>query len=48
MSGSFIVLDETEWFEIEDRRVHMSGNVYVGKGYKKGYDVRVFLRKFGE
>lgn len=45
MTGEYTMLDKDKWIEITDRHVHKSGNVYAGKQYNDGYDVRVFVRK---
>jgi len=34
--------------ELTDRHIHKSGNVYAGKEYIEGYEVRVFVRKIVE
>ena len=48
MVGEFTTLDKDEWREIPDRHVHRSGNVFAGKGYMDGYEVRLFVRKIKE
>ncbi len=45
MPGEYNQLDKDDWIEILDRHVHKSGNVYAGKVYAEGYEVRVFVRK---
>jgi hypothetical protein len=45
MPGEFTCLDKDEWKELPDRHVHKSGNVYAGKEYTEGYEVRVYVRK---
>jgi hypothetical protein len=45
MSGIFTCMDQDEWNEIKDRHVHSSGNVYAGKEYREGYEVKVFVRR---
>jgi hypothetical protein len=48
MPGEFNCLDKDIWKELPDRHVHKSGNVYAGKEYNEGYEVRVFVRKISE
>jgi hypothetical protein len=45
MSGIFTCMDQDEWQEIPNRKVVSSGNAYVGKDYKDGYEVKVFIKK---
>ena len=45
MPGEYTTLDKDIWIEIPDRHVHKSGNVYTGKEYNDGFEVRVFVRK---
>lgn len=45
MPGEYTQLDKDDWKEIPDRHVHKSGNVYTGKQFVEGYEVRVFVRK---
>jgi len=44
MSGIYTQLDQDEWTELENRHVADSGNIYAGKGYKQGFEVKVFVR----
>jgi hypothetical protein len=44
MSGAFTSLDQDEWKELKNRHVSSSGNIYAGADYKKGYEVKVFVR----
>jgi hypothetical protein len=39
------MLDQDEWKELENRHVSSSGNVYTGIDYKKGFEVKVFVRE---
>jgi hypothetical protein len=48
MPGEYTQLDKDEWTELPDRHVHKSGNVYAGKEYHDGFNVRVFVRKIKE
>lgn len=48
MPGEYTQLDKDDWKEIPDRHVHKSGNVFAGKGYTEGYEVRLFVRKIKE
>lgn len=45
MPGEYAQLDKDEWKELPDRHIHKSGNLYAGKTYSEGYEVRVFVRK---
>lgn len=45
MTGEYTMLDKDKWIEIPERHVHRSGNVYTGKQFMEGYEVRVFVRK---
>jgi hypothetical protein len=45
MTGEYTMLDKENWTELPARHVHRSGNVYAGKVYTEGYEVRVFIRK---
>jgi hypothetical protein len=45
MPEEYTQLDKDQWKEIPDRHVHKSGNVYAGKEYSKGYEVRIFVRE---
>jgi hypothetical protein len=48
MPGEYTVLDKDIWKELPNRHVHKSGNVYTGKEYTEGYEVRVYVRKINE
>jgi hypothetical protein len=48
MPGEYIMLDKDEWQEIPNRHIHKSGNVYAGKEYTVGYEVRMYIRKIKE
>ena len=48
MPGEYTLLDKDIWNELPDRHVHKSGNVFAGKGYAEGYEVRLFVRKIKE
>ena len=48
MPGEYTQLDKDDWKEILDRHVHRSGNVFAGKSYTDGYEVRLFVRKITE
>lgn len=45
MPGEYTQLDTDIWEELPNRHVYKSGNLYAGKEYSEGYDVRVFVRK---
>jgi hypothetical protein len=45
MPGEYTQLDKDIWKELPDRKVVKSGNIYAGKEFIEGYEVRVFVRK---
>lgn len=42
------LLDADVWKEVEDRKIQENGYVYVGRKYKKGYEVKVFIKKLDD
>ena len=45
MSGTYTTLDQDEWKELAGRHISKSGTIYAGKGYKEGYEIKVFVSK---
>lgn len=45
---NFHLLDADVWKEVEDRKIQENGYVYVGRKYKKGYEVKMFIKKLDD
>jgi len=46
-NGSYAMLDST-WVELSDKKIQDNGYCYVGRNFKAGFAVKVFVQKIEE